>query len=352
MKALQITDLSVQYAAHHHEQAVLHKLALDLHDDDILCLLGASGCGKTTLLKAIAGLVPLAQGKIELNQRDLAQVPVEQRNIGMIFQDYALFPHLTVAENIAFGLNNMKRTQQQAVVAEMAELVKLSPFLKRYPHELSGGQQQRVAIARSLACKPDLLLLDEPFSNIDSQVRYQLIDEIKTILKNQKVPAIFVTHSKEEAFVFADKLALMEQGKIVQFGEPAQLYQQPRSRFVADFLGQSNYLACNLLDSHTALSVLGELRSEQPLTLANDTAIDPKRPLFCLVRPQELRLHPTADREGVPASIIASRFLGHTFEYRLQLENQRLSAYSTRHFAIGANVTLQLRLSQINLYHL
>ncbi|MGV6987968.1 ABC transporter ATP-binding protein [Testudinibacter sp. P80/BLE/0925] len=352
MKALKITELSVQYDAHNHEQAVLHKLALDLHDDDILCLLGASGCGKTTLLKAIAGLVPLAQGKIELNQRDLAKIPVEQRNIGMIFQDYALFPHLTVAENIAFGLGKLKRGEQQAIVAEMAELVKLSPFLKRYPHELSGGQQQRVAIARSLACKPDLLLLDEPFSNIDSQVRYQLIDEIKSILKSQKVPAIFVTHSKEEAFVFADKLALMEQGKIVQFGEPAQLYQQPCSRFVADFLGHSNYLACDLLNSHTALSVLGELHGEQPLTLANGTAIDPNRPLCCLVRPQELRLNPITDGEGVPASIVASHFLGHTFEYQLQLENQRLSAYSTRHFAVGDKVTLQLRLNRMNLYYL
>ncbi|SMB80166.1 iron(III) transport system ATP-binding protein [Pasteurella testudinis DSM 23072] len=344
MKSLQINNLQVCYA----EQTILHNLNLQIQDDDILCLLGASGCGKTTLLKAIAGLVPLTQGQIVLNQQDLSQIPVEQRRIGMIFQDYALFPHLTVAENIAFGLGKLSKNAQRQSVAEMAELVRLAAFLNRYPHELSGGQQQRVAIARSLACKPDLLLLDEPFSNIDSQVRYQLIEEMKGILKQQSVSAVFVTHSKEEAFVFADKLALMEQGKIVQFGESVELYQRPHSRFVADFLGSSNYLPCRLTGSDTLDCALGRLQADMPLRLANGQAIEAGKPLFCLLRPQELALA----LDGSPnAEVTARRFLGHTFEYQLKIGDSLLSVYAQHAFMIGDKVRLCAKPDNINLFH-
>jgi iron(III) transport system ATP-binding protein len=344
MKSLQIKNLKVCYQ----QQPVLKDLSLQINNDDILCLLGASGCGKTTLLKAIAGLVPLTEGQIILNQRDLSTIAVEKRKIGMIFQDYALFPHLTVAQNIAFGLGQASKSEQSAVVAEMAELVQLSAYLSRYPHELSGGQQQRVAIARSLACKPDLLLLDEPFSNIDSQVRYQLIEEIKTILKSQKVAAVFVTHSKEEAFVFADKLALMEQGKIVQFGNPVELYQQPHSRFVADFLGSSNYLPCHLQDSDSLKSALGTFRFDAPLLLANGEAIDSNKPLFCLIRPQELYLCTTQ----VPnATVLERRFLGHTFEYRLQIDGCLLSMYSNQLIEIKQKIAVFYRPDKVNLFY-
>ena len=344
MKSLQIKNLKVCYQ----QQPVLKDLSLQINNDDILCLLGASGCGKTTLLKAIAGLVPLTEGQIILNQRDLSTIAVEKRKIGMIFQDYALFPHLTVAQNIAFGLGQASKSEQSAVVAEMAELVQLSAYLSRYPHELSGGQQQRVAIARSLACKPDLLLLDEPFSNIDSQVRYQLIEEIKTILKSQKVAAVFVTHSKEEAFVFADKLALMEQGKIVQIGNPVELYQQPHSRFVADFLGSSNYLPCHLQDSHSLKSALGTFRFDAPLLLANGEAIDSNKPLFCLIRPQELYLCTTQ----VPnATVLERRFLGHTFEYRLQIDGCLLSMYSNQLIEIKQKIAVFYRPDKVNLFY-
>ena len=342
MKSLQIKNLKVCYQ----QQPVLKDLSLQINNDDILCLLGASGCGKTTLLKAIAGLVPLTEGQIILNQRDLSTIAVEKRKIGMIFQDYALFPHLTVAQNIAFGLGQASKSEQSA--AEMAELVQLSAYLSRYPHELSGGQQQRVAIARSLACKPDLLLLDEPFSNIDSQVRYQLIEEIKTILKSQKVAAVFVTHSKEEAFVFADKLALIEQGKIVQFGNPVELYQQPHSRFVADFLGSSNYLPCHLQDSDSLKSALGTFRFDAPLLLANGEAIDSNKPLFCLIRPQELYLCTTQ----VPnATVLERRFLGHTFEYRLQIDGCLLSMYSNQLIEIKQKIAVFYRPDKVNLFY-
>ncbi|TXX38646.1 ABC transporter ATP-binding protein, partial [Vibrio cholerae] len=216
--ALLIENLTCQYDA----QTVLKSLSLQVNPGEIVCLLGASGCGKTTLLKAIAGLLPLASGQLSLNCVTLDDgkcwLPPEQRNIGMIFQDYALFPHLTVAQNVGFGLDAMPAKQKQAKIAEMLTLVHLDAFAERYPHQLSGGQQQRVAIARALAYKPDLLLLDEPFSNIDTQVRHELIIEIRKIFKQQGVTAIFVTHSREEAFAFADKMAVMNRGVIEQYG--------------------------------------------------------------------------------------------------------------------------------------
>lgn len=190
--ALSIKDLTCKYES----QTILESLSLEVEHGEIVCLLGASGCGKTTLLKAIAGLLPLSSGVMSLNCQvidDAANwLPPEQRNIGMIFQDYALFPHLTVNQNVAFGLRDMSEQDKAAKVKEMLELVHLDQFGDRYPHQLSGGQQQRVAIARSLAYKPDLLLLDEPFSNIDTQVRHELISQIRKIFKKQGVTAILL----------------------------------------------------------------------------------------------------------------------------------------------------------------
>ncbi|MGB0899131.1 MAG: ABC transporter ATP-binding protein, partial [Psychrobium sp.] len=224
MTQLTISNLSSQYD----DKAVITGLSLTLEQDEIVALLGPSGCGKTTLLRAIAGLQSITAGEIKLGDvvmtTPMQSLPSEKRNIGMIFQDYALFPHLNVTDNIAFGLQKIAKSQQGDIVQEMLRLVKLQGYGDRFPHELSGGQQQRVAIARALAYKPQLMLLDEPFSNIDSQSRGEIMQEMRQILKAQGVPALFVTHSKDEAFAFADKIAIFSEGKIEQIDQGSVLY--------------------------------------------------------------------------------------------------------------------------------
>ncbi|PJG85501.1 ABC transporter ATP-binding protein [Conservatibacter flavescens] len=339
MKTLKIQSLSSYYGAH----TVLDNLNLELHNNDILCLLGASGCGKTTLLKVIAGLQPMTQGSILFNQEDVSQLAVEQRNIGLIFQDYALFPHLSVRDNIGFGLHEKSAVEKQKIIEKMTALVQLNGLLERYPHELSGGQQQRVAIARALACEPKLLLLDEPFSNIDSQVRYAMMTEIKEILKQQNIPAIFVTHSKEEAFVFADQLAIMEKGKIVQIGEASALYRQPINPFVAEFLGGTNYLACHINEQNQLVSILGEHEFTQTMTLSNGNQAPKMTALRWLLRPQHIQLH--IDLAG-SARILGRQFLGQLYQYRIQIGESVLLVQSVEEYEVGLAVRLSFQCKQ------
>ena len=303
MAALDVKNLRCSYNG----KAILDNLSLQVDDNEIMCLLGASGCGKTTLLKAIAGLLPVTQGEIQIhgqpmNGHGLAVVP-ERRNIGMIFQDYALFPHLSVARNVAFGLQ-CKESNKAVIkrrVAEVLALVNLAELGERYPHQLSGGQQQRVAIARAMIGKPQLMLLDEPFSNIDTQVRMRLISEIRDLLKGQGIAAIFVTHSKEEAFAFSDRLALFRSGHIEQVGRPQVLYQQPENRFVADFLGLANYVPATVIDSQTVLTPMGPVASQAVLNA------DPGTTGQLMLRPRQIQLSLTEQGNGC---VVEQQFLG------------------------------------------
>lgn len=336
MSLLTIKNLSLDFG----QQSILQSLNLTVNQNDIICLLGASGCGKTTLLKAIAGLLPVAQGEIYLAGERLESRAVEERKIGLIFQDYALFPHLTVAQNIQFGLNKLSHTEQLAITERMLSVVKLQGLEQRFPHELSGGQQQRVAIARALACKPELLLLDEPFSNIDSQTRYGMIQEIKQILKSQQVPAIFVTHSKEEAFAFADFIAVMDQGKIVQFGKPNELYHTPANRFVADFLGGTNYLPCRINDEKCLRSPIGEYR------LFPEMAVQ-KGDYQWLLRPEQLVLKPDPEGQG---TIIEKLFLGLYYRYSIAINGITLTAYQNSELQIGEKVSVSFQIREFVLF--
>lgn len=331
MSTLQIDNLHSDYRG----AAVLKGLSLTLAQGEIVALLGPSGCGKTTLLRAIAGLQDISQGKIAINgaavSGDGVFVPPEKRGIGMIFQDYALFPHLTVADNILFGVRGLDKAARAQRLDEMLALVKLDGLGSRYPHELSGGQQQRVSIARALAYEPQLLLLDEPFSNIDAQVRRALMLEIRAILKARNVSAVFVTHSKDEAFAFADTLALFEEGRIVQHGVPEVLYQQPKTPYVADFLGASNYLAVTVSDhglkSPLGSHLLGE--GNRNLPAAGQW----------LLRPEEIEIEAADDGEG---EILERRFLGNGCHYLVRLGEQVLDIHShLAHLATGSRVRLK-----------
>ncbi|KYN25202.1 ABC transporter ATP-binding protein [Vibrio cidicii] len=331
--ALSIRNLTCQYD----QQTILESLSLHVEPGQIVCLLGASGCGKTTLLKAIAGLLPLSAGEMCLNGVTIDNgqhwLPPEQRNIGMIFQDYALFPHLTVADNVGFGLKGVSQQEKQRRVAEMLDLVHLSAFAQRYPHQLSGGQQQRVAIARSLAYKPDLLLLDEPFSNIDTQVRHELIGEIRKLFKAQGVTAIFVTHSREEAFAFADKMAVMNHGVIEQYGTASELYYQPSSKFVADFLGGGSYLPATRLSESEFETQLGvvEAQAQQPIELNARCEL--------LLRPQHIQIS-AAEKSSI--HILEQQFMGDHCRYVIESNGSQLLASSSQALSVGQSVSVKV----------
>jgi iron(III) transport system ATP-binding protein len=339
MTALTIENLSCSYQ----KAAVLEALNLTLNENEIVCLLGESGGGKTTLLRAVAGLQTELTGKICIQDKVLNDVnvhtPPERRKIGLIFQDYALFPHLNVFDNVAFSLAKLSKKEKRERVEDVLDLVQLADFSNRFPHQLSGGQQQRIAIARALAYQPDLMLLDEPFSNLDQHVRFQLIHDIRTLFKQRQISALFVTHSKEEGFAFADRIALMHLGRIVQIGTPQQLYQQPNSIYVANFMGQANYIDVEVVDNYHYQTCFGLLTSRHIIkeSVGNH--------LRLLLRPEHLMIKP--DRNG-KAVIKQIDFQGAWQQISAIYENQlfivRLSHCNDDDltFNVGEKVTLTI----------
>ncbi|MCG7535282.1 ABC transporter ATP-binding protein [Pseudoalteromonas sp. OOF1S-7] len=342
MPSLEIQSLNYHYDGH----PVIQQLDLTVAENEIVCLLGASGCGKTTTLKAIAGLLHPQQGEIRINGKSVSSerhfVAPQHRNIGMMFQDYALFPHLTVAQNIAFGLTKLSKSEKQNRVAHMLGLVHLEGYAERFPHELSGGQQQRVAIARALAYHPNLLLLDEPFSNIDAQVRFQLIKDIRDIIKDQQVSAIFVSHSKDEAFAFADRLAIMHQGQIAQLGTPKELFQHPSSRQVAEFLGQGAYVAAQ---RHNGAQVETAFGSVESLIDIQSSA----RAGQIYLRPSHIELF---NAEQGQVEVAQHRFVGTEYLYAIELEGQMLEVAmpSDKPLDLSRPVSLKIKPHAINFF--
>ena len=243
---LEVSGIRVEYPAPRGARTVVDGLSLQLSRGEIGCLLGGSGCGKTTVLRAIAGFEPVRAGRIVLADRTLSApgqgVPPEQRRVGLMFQDHALFPHLDVASNIGFGLASRPRGEREARIGELLALVGLSDRARSYPHELSGGQQQRVALARALAPSPEVLLLDEPFSNLDADTRQRLAAETRDLLKATGTAVLMVTHDQAEAFAVADRVGVMEQGRILQWDTPEALFAAPRERAVAGFIGGGDWV--------------------------------------------------------------------------------------------------------------
>jgi iron(III) transport system ATP-binding protein len=276
-------------------------LSFELSRGTLLALLGPSGCGKTTALRLIAGLEAPDRGEIWLNGQCVAGpgcwVPPEARRIGMVFQDYALFPHLTVAQNIGFGLNKWKPAQRAQRVAELLALIDMRAYADRYPYQISGGQQQRVALARALAPRPDVVLLDEPFSNLDAALRRTMREEVRAILRAAGATAIFVTHDQEEALSIADQVAIMDRGAIQQIGSPQQVYFRPATQAIAAFIGEANFLP-GYARGKTAECALGTL------LLASPT----HGKVTIMIRPEALKVKPEADGLGRVEGIT---FYGH-----------------------------------------
>ena len=288
----------------------VNNISLTLQQGDILALLGPSGCGKTTLLRTIGGFEEASQtGTVEIDGRIVCDsttwVAPEKRDIGIVFQDYALFPHLTVAQNVAFGLKNLDKERVQQRVAEALDLVRLKGFEKRYPYELSGGQQQRVALARALAPQPKLMLLDEPLCNLDIQVRLRLRQEIRDILKAAGTSAIFVTHDQEEALAISDVVGVMRQGNLEQIGTPEEIYTNPASRFVAEFVTQANFLPATR-KGNVWETEIGSFQVEGNHT--QDTG-------ELMIRQEDLILKLTPDAS---VNIRSRRFLGREYRYCLE----------------------------------
>lgn len=348
---LQVEKLTRRYA--NCEAAAVDHVTFSLQQGDLLGLLGSSGCGKTTLLRLIAGFESPQTGTIALNGEVVAGngiwSPPERRDIGMVFQDYALFPHLTVAKNIAFGLqppgrNGKKRfstKQIQDLIQDTIALVGLQGLSDRYPHELSGGQQQRVALARALAPRPALILLDEPLSNLDVQVRLRLRDEIRTVLKQTGTSAIFVTHDQEEALSISDWVAVMQQGRIEQFSRPETIYQEPASRFVAEFVTQANFLPAALNGS--------TWETEVGCFPFQASPSEPHIRADLMIRQEDLQLSPDA----AAAVVIRDRqFLGRVHRYCLLTPSgQELHALTTEYpIPVGTRVRLSVASSALRVF--
>jgi iron(III) transport system ATP-binding protein len=344
--------LALDHVSHAYgKQPVVQDLSLALEEGEIGCLLGASGCGKTTVLRLIAGFENPTRGSIRLRDRVVgapdSHVPPEQRLIGMVFQDYALFPHLSIADNIGFGLRE-KSALVERRVTELLTIVGLAGLGDKYPHELSGGQQQRVALARALAPRPHLLLLDEPFSNLDVELRERLSLEVRAILKQTGTAAILVTHDQHEAFAVADQVGIMHAGRIEQWDTPYNLYHRPATRHVADFIGQGVFLPGQVIDRQTVAIELGALNSSLPLECTSSCLTCGKGcGLDILLRPDDI-VHD--DAAQTQAEVVAKTFRGAEFLYTLRLDSgvQVLSLVPSHHnHAIGERIGIRLDVDHV-----
>ncbi|AQL44374.1 ABC transporter ATP-binding protein [Halorientalis sp. IM1011] len=302
------------------DERAVADFSLSVHEGELLTLLGPSGCGKTTTLRLLAGLIRPDSGTIAVDGDVVAGngrfVEPDKRDVGLVFQDYALFPHLSVGENIAYGIDDWDSEATEARVEELLELVGLADYRDASPDDLSGGQQQRIALARSLAPEPDVLLLDEPFSNLDVSLRKQMREEVRRILKETGVTALSVTHDQEEALSISDRVAVMSEGHIEQVGRPEVVFQQPESRFVAEFLGQAGFVS-GRLDEHTIETGLGALDTDmiQGLGPEYDGA-----DIDVLARPDDLRAIPAEDSDG-DGVIVEREYTGPSFVYTVELDS-------------------------------
>ncbi len=333
--ASSILELRAVTCAYEPRRPAIRDISLSAREGEILCLLGPSGCGKTTVLRAIAGFEPVQAGELFLSGRLVSSsretVPTEERRIGMVFQEYALFPHLRVADNIAFGLRLLSRAERAARVREMLELTGLEGLDRRYPHELSGGQQQRVALARALVHNPVVLLLDEPFSNLAPDMASRMRRDLHDLLRRMKTTTILVTHDHEEAFAMADRIAVLNAGRLEQLDTPEVIYHLPATPFVADFVGQADFIPGRVQDNviHTELGLF-----------PNASSFEEGSSVVVMIRPDDLHVVPSDTSD---AEILSRQFRGSENIYSIRLPSGRVvhsSEGSTTVFPPGISVAL------------
>ena len=332
------------------EVAAVDHINLNIDDGEFMTLLGPSGCGKTTTLRMIAGLETPTGGEVHIGDKIVSSpskgifVPPEQRNIGMVFQNYAVWPHMTVFDNVAYPLK-IRRVPKEEIrkrVIHALEMVRLKDFEKRYPHQLSGGQQQRVALARALVMEPEVMLLDEPLSNLDAKLREEMRFEIKDLQKKIGVTIVYVTHDQAEAMAMSDRIAVMNRGKIHQVGTPWEIYKNPSDSFVADFIGLANFIKFDDMKidgKHADVLLFGKVRVRCSLPLKDG------KDFVLVVRPSEIDLLKKEEPNTVEGKVIRATFLGETIDYLIQVEdyNLRVQTRSDVVFDVGSSVYLRVR---------
>ncbi len=330
-------------------------LSLEVREGELLTLLGSSGCGKTTTLRAVSGFVPLDSGRILIGPRNITSIPPERRGIGLVFQNYALWPHMTVYQNLAFGLQlkKLSRPVIRRKVERGLGMVQLDGFADRFPRQLSGGQQQRVALARALVLEPDILLLDEPLSNLDALLREQMRFEIARIHRESGITSIYVTHDQTEAMVISDRIAVLNQGRIMQIGPPAEIYAAPANRFVAGFMGTTSFIHGTVAEAGPQLSAVRA--ADGTIIRGKGRGLSAGQEADVAVRPESIRLLSAADggEEGQPntfaARIVRAAYVGELTDYQLDLRGALLRARgeATRPLPEGSEVRIRLDPQQL-----
>lgn len=342
MSLINLEKVTVAYG----NNVILKDLNLKVEKGDLVSLLGPSGCGKTTTLRLIAGFLDAQKGKFIFDGKDYTNIPVHKRNFGFVFQSYALFPHLNVYDNVAFGLNlrKVEKSEVHKRVKEILEIVDLGNLEKRFPAELSGGQRQRVALARALVIKPDLLLLDEPLSNLDAKLRVKMRVEIRKIQQELGITTVYVTHDQEECFSISDKVAIMNQGVIEQLDEPANIYKYPTSEFVARFVGFENFIDLKLI-SKTEKSLKLKAKNDTDFIVDDLDIYKGIEPTKGAIRPDDLIINDLGTESSantISGQVLVRTFLGRDYQYEVKTElgNFIVNHEALHPYNVGDNVNI------------
>ena len=346
--ALDVTDLEVSYGA----TPVLHGISLSVAGGEFVALLGPSGCGKTTLLRAISGFVPVASGRIAVGGRDITHEPPDRRGMAMVFQSYALWPHMTTAQNLGYGLK-LRRVPKADIarrVAEILAMLKLEGFGERNVTQLSGGQRQRVALGRALAVSPELLLLDEPLSNLDARIREDVRHEIKALQHKLGITTIHVTHDREEAMVMADRIAILDAGRIAQIGTPEDVYNRPNSPFVASFMGAGNVLELEATPANGGVRIAAGAHNDAVLVPGSGVA----GPVVAHFRSEAARLGPAdgkaTDHLMLRGRIVQASYPGGFYRYAVAVGQNQFMVDDERRLAVGEAVGVGLPVSSLHFF--